>query len=42
MALVSKIFPLANTEIVMAATTCFFMVLFGISLGFALLKVQGE
>jgi hypothetical protein len=42
MALVFKIFPLANAEIVTAATTCFFMVLFGISLGFALLKVQGE
>ena len=25
-----------------AAVTCFFMTLFGLSLGFALLKVQGE
>jgi len=27
---------------VTAAVTCIFMVLFGLSLGFALLKVQGE
>ena len=40
--LVVKIFPYANPEIVTAATTCFFMVLFGLSLGFILLKVQGE
>tara|TARA_B100000780_G_scaffold11187_1_gene7695 strand:+ start:151 stop:279 length:129 start_codon:yes stop_codon:yes gene_type:complete len=42
MALVLKIFPLANAEIVIAAATCIGMVLFGLSLGFALLKVQGE
>jgi hypothetical protein len=42
MALVLKIFPYANAEIVTAATVSFFMVLFGLSLGFALLKVQGE
>jgi len=42
MAFVLKIFPYANAEIVTAATTCFLMTLFGISLGFALLKVQGE
>ena len=42
MALVLKIFPYANTEIVTAAVVCFFMTLFGLSLGFALLKVQGE
>ena len=32
----------ANAEIVTAAVTCIFMTLFGLSLGFALLKVQGE
>ena len=42
MTLVLKIFPYANVEIVTAASTCFFMTLFGLSLGFALLKVQGE
>nr|YP_009093182.1 cytochrome b6-f complex subunit VII [Roundia cardiophora]AIR75855.1 cytochrome b6-f complex subunit VII [Roundia cardiophora] len=42
MALVLQIFPFANAEIVTAAVTCFFMTLFGLSLGFALLKVQGE
>ena len=42
MAFVLKIFPYANAEIVTAATVCFFMTLFGLSLGFALLKVQGE
>ena len=42
MALVLKIFPYANAEIVTAATVSFFMVLVGLSLGFALLKVQGE
>ena len=42
MALVLKIFPYASPEIVTNAVTCFFMVLFGLSLGFALLKVQGE
>lgn len=42
MALILKIFPYANTEIVTTAVTCIFMTLFGLSLGFALLKVQGE
>ena len=42
MALLLKIFPYANAEIVTAAVTCFFMTLFGLSLGFALLKIQGE
>ena len=42
MELIIKIFPYANTEIVTAAIACFFMTLFGLSLGFALLKVQGE
>ena len=42
MALVLKVFPFANAEIVTAAVTCIFMTLFGLSLGFALLKVQGE
>ena len=42
MELVSKIFPFANAEIISAATTSFFMTLLGLSLGFALLKVQGE
>ena len=42
MALVLKIFPYANAEIVSAAVTCFFMTLLGLSLGFALLKIQGE
>lgn len=42
MELIKAIFPFANAEIVAAAVTCFFMVLFGLSLGFALLKVQGE
>jgi hypothetical protein len=42
MALVLKIFPYANAEIVGAAATCFCMTLLGLSLGFALLKVQGE
>ena len=42
MELIIKIFPYANTEIVIAALTCFFMTLFGLALGFALLKVQGE
>lgn len=40
--LIVKIFPYANAEIVTAAATCFFMVLFGLSLGFGLLKIQGE
>jgi hypothetical protein len=42
MELVKAIFPFANTEIVTVAVVCFFMTLFGLSLGFALLKVQGE
>ena len=42
MSLVLKIFPYASTEIVSAAVTCFFMTLLGLSLGFALLKIQGE
>jgi hypothetical protein len=42
MTLIVKIFPYASSEIVSAAVACFFMTLFGLSLGFALLKVQGE
>lgn len=42
MSLILKIFPYANVEIVSAAVTCFFMTLLGLSLGFALLKIQGE
>jgi len=42
MELIKAIFPFANSEIVEAAAVCFFMTLFGLSLGFALLKVQGE
>jgi len=42
MSVLLKIFPYASPEIVSAAVTCFFMVLFGLSVGFALLKVQGE
>ena len=42
MELIKQIFPYANTEIVTAAAICFSMTLFGLSLGFALLKVQGE
>ena len=42
MELILTIFPYASPEIVTAAFTCFFMTLFGLSLGFALLKVQGE
>jgi len=41
MELVTSIFPYANQEIVTAAV-CFGMTIFGLSLGFALLKVQGE
>ena len=37
-----KLFPFANAEILTAAITCFFMTLFGLSLGFVLLKIQGE
>jgi hypothetical protein len=42
MELITAIFPYANAEIVTAASVCFGMTLFGLSLGFALLKVQGE
>jgi hypothetical protein len=42
MELIKSIFPYANTEIVSTSVICFFMTLFGLSLGFALLKVQGE
>jgi len=42
MAIVLKVFPYASPEIVSAAVTCFFMTLLGLSLGFALLKLQGE
>jgi hypothetical protein len=42
MSLILKIFPYANVEIVSAAVACFFMTLLGLSLGFALLKIQGE
>jgi hypothetical protein len=42
MELIKQIFPYANTEIVTAASVTFFITLFGLSLGFALLKVQGE
>ncbi len=42
MGLLKSIFPYANAEIVTAATVCFSMTLLGLSLGFALLKVQGE
>jgi hypothetical protein len=42
MELIKQIFPYANSEIVTTAVVCFFMTLFGLSLGFALIKVQGE
>ena len=42
MELIRSVFPYANAEIMSAAVICFFMTLFGLSLGFALLKVQGE
>lgn len=42
MELIKSVFPYASSEIVTAATVCFFMTLFGLSLGFVLLKVQGE
>ena len=42
MELVLKIFPYASIEIVTVAVTCFGMVLLGLSLGFALLKIKGE
>ena len=42
MELIKAIFPYANSEIVTTAFVCFFMTLFGLSLGFALLKIQGD
>ena len=42
MELIKQIFPYANAEIVTAASVSFFITLFGLTLGFALLKVQGE
>ena len=42
MELIRLVFPYASLEIVTAAGICFSMTLFGLSLGFALLKVQGE
>jgi hypothetical protein len=42
MELIKFIFPYASQEIVTAATVSFLITLFGLSLGFALLKVQGE
>ena len=42
MELIKQIFPYANSEIITTAGVCFFMTLFGLSLGFALLKVQDE
>jgi len=42
MELIKSIFPYASSEIVTPAVVVFFMTLFGLSLGFALLKVQGE
>ena len=42
MELILKVFPYADAEIITAATTSFFMTLFGLSIGFALLKIQGE
>jgi len=42
MELIKSVFPYASPEIITAAAVCFAMTLFGLSLGFALLKVQGE
>ena len=42
MELIKAVFPYASPEIVSPAIICFFMTLFGLSVGFALLKVQGE
>ena len=39
---IKSIFPYASPEIVTAAVVCFFMTLFGLLLGFALLQIQGE
>ena len=38
MEFILKLLPFANAEILTAAITCFFMTLFGLSLGFVLLK----
>ncbi len=40
--LVRVVFPYASPEIVSSAAIVFSMTLFGLSLGFVLLKVQGE
>ena len=42
MEFVKQIFPYASAEIITPAIVVFFMTLFGLSLGFGLLKVQGE
>lgn len=42
MSIILKIFPYASPEIVTVAINCFLMTLFGLSLGFLLLKIQGE
>ena len=42
MGLIKSIFPYASPEIITPAVVCFCMTLLGLSLGFALLKVQGE
>jgi hypothetical protein len=42
LSVILKLLPFANVEIVSVALTCFFMTLLGLSLGFALLKIQGE
>jgi len=42
MELIRSIFPYASPEIITPAIICVFMTLFGLSLGFALLKIQGE
>ena len=42
MELIKAIFPYASVEIITPAVICFCMTLFGLSLGFGLLKVQGE
>ena len=42
MELIKMVFPYASGEIILPAVLCFFMTLFGLSLGFGLLKVQGE
>jgi len=42
LSVILKFLPFANAEIVSAAVACFFMTLLGLSLGFALLKIQGE